>query len=187
MVGILLGLYNYHEYMFSYWAYDEFREYNNVLPSEPAAAHADAGKLMFSEDARVDTTKAVGFKHTDTYCVAPILDDTQSSRVEFWAAGMNCCGKRADFKCDDAWDDRARAGVVILDNDSWLPSHRDIYMKAVKIAEAAFDVVSAEEPLFVRWVVDPERVQNDFWKSGVGFLVTTASVRESTWNGWKGT
>merc|ERR1719159_1832451 len=62
--------------------YEEAREYHNVLPSEPAAAHADAGKITFAEAARIDTTKAVGYKAASTYCVAPILDPSSNNRVE---------------------------------------------------------------------------------------------------------
>merc|ERR1719420_845955 len=80
----LAGLYNYHTHMFQYWSYDENRAYTNVLPSEPASAHADAGKIVFANTARVDTTRAVGYKAGATYCVAPILDDTQTDHVEYW-------------------------------------------------------------------------------------------------------
>jgi len=175
-LATVLGLYNYHEFMFSFFAYDEFREYGNVLPSEPAASKADAGKIIFSSDARVDTTKAVGYVQNDVYCVAPILDDTQSTTIQFWAAGVNCCGKRADFSCDSSWDSRARSGVVVLDNDSWMPSHHDTYMKAVEVAEAAFDLISAKEPIFVRWVLDPQAIQDDFWRKGAGFFVVGVGV-----------
>jgi len=89
--AVLCGNYNYWNHMFQYWSYDENRAYTNVLPTEPAASHADAGKIVFADTARVDTTRAVGFKMSTVYCVAPILDDTQLDRVEYWAAGTDCC------------------------------------------------------------------------------------------------
>merc|ERR1719235_1022190 len=113
--GTLAGLYNYHTHMFQYWSYDENRSYTNVLPSEPAAAHGDAGKMVFANTARVDTTRAVGYKAGTTYCVAPILDDAQLDRVEYWAAGIDCCPSRGDFVCDDAWNPKAKSGVVVMD------------------------------------------------------------------------
>lgn len=172
VMGNLAGLYNYHEYMLQYWSYDQNRQYSNVLPSEPAAAHADAGELKFALNARIDTTKAVGFKAGDVYCVAPVMDETQTSRVEYWAAGPNCCKQRADFDCDSASDPEARAGVVILDTNSWLPSNRDYYMKAVKQAEAAYDIVSAPAPLFIRWVKSPhEFVQTAYFQPAIGTLI----------------
>jgi heme/copper-type cytochrome/quinol oxidase subunit 4 len=176
VMGTLYGLYNYHENFLQYEAYSANREYSNVLPSEPAAAHADAGKIEFAKSARIDTTKAVGYKQGDVYCVVPIMDDMQTSRVEYWAAGMNCCKQRADFQCDDAGSADAHSGVVILDTNSFFPSNRDVYEKAVREAEAAFDIVSSPNPLFVRWVKDPQQVQDMYERSGVGYLLVGWAV-----------
>jgi len=170
------GMYNYHENMFAYWSYLNNGVYTNLLPSEPAASHADAGKVFFSDDARVDTTKAVGYKDGSVYCVAPVLDDVPMTKVQYWAVGQDCCGQRADFNCDDSWSPKAHSGVVILESSEWLPSHRDAYMVAVKLAESAFDIVSTQEPVFVRWVAEPEIVQDDYWRSGVGFLVAECCI-----------
>jgi hypothetical protein len=171
VMGNVWGFYNYHEYMLQYWAYDQNRLYTNVLPSEPAAAHADAGRIIFADSARIDTTKAVGFKAGDVYCVAPVMDETQTSRVEYWAAGVNCCKQRADFNCGSASDPSAHQAVVILDTNSFMASDRDYYVKAVKTAEAAYDIVSAPAPLFVKWVSDSKEVQQDYYKAGVGTLL----------------
>merc|ERR1719252_176444 len=143
VLSTLAGLHNYGTNMEQYWMYEEAREYHNVLPSEPAAAHADAGKITFAEAARIDTTKAVGYKAASTYCVAPILDPSSNNRVEFWAVGLDCCAPRGEFNCDDA----AKEG-----------------------AEAANDLVSAMEPIFVRWVKDPAAVQASFFAAGTGAL-----------------
>jgi len=174
--GNICGMYNYSEYMLQYWAYNQNRSYTNVLPSEPAAAHADAGKIEFAGSARIDTTKAVGYKSGDTYCVAPVMDETQTSRVEYWAAGIGCCKQRADFSCDQAADPTAHSGVVILDSNSFFTSSRDFFKLAVKQAEAQYDIVSAPEPLFVRWVAKPEEVQDMFWTYGIGYLLVSVFV-----------
>lgn len=177
--GVLVGYLTYHEYFLQFYAYDENRAYTNVLPSEPAAAHADAGKIDFSQSSRIDTTKAVGYKQGDVYCVAPVMDEMQTSRVEYWAAGVNCCSQRSTFDCNDAGDVNARSGVVILDTNSWFgwfPSDRDKYEKAVKQAEAAFDIVSAPNPLFIKWVTDPKAVQDDFYKNGISVLLAGTFV-----------
>jgi len=191
LFSTLFGTYNYWMHMFPYWSYDENRAYSNVLPTEPAEAHADAGKIKFSHTARVDTTRAMGYKAGSVYCVAPILDDTQLDRVEYWAAGVDCCPARGDFNCDDAWNPKARSGVVILDTSagdasvssgdtsvgfSLFRSRRDYYVKAVRQAEANFALTSADHPLFVRWVGDPQMIQDDYWRSGVGFLVATVCI-----------
>lgn len=188
--GVILGSYNYWTHLFQYWSYDENASYTNVLPTEPAAALSDAGKIVFAKTARVDTSRAVGFKVSDVYCVAPILDNTQMSRVEFWAAGINCCPARGDFSCDDAWDPLSKSGVVIMGTGpdekpsagrqgfgfKFWDSPREYYMKAVKEAEAAYSLTSSKTPLLVRWIRDPQAIQDDYWRSGVGFLVASICV-----------
>merc|ERR1719335_1310500 len=183
VLGSTAGLYNYYSHMFQYWSYDENRAYTNVLPTEPAASHADAGKIVFANSARVDTTRAVGFKMNTVFCVAPILDDTQLDRVEYWAAGTDCCPMRGDFNCDSAWDASAKSGVVILDSteNSWLMSRmfttrRDYFLRAAKQAEATYSLGGAKEPLFVRWVSSPQEIQDDYWRSGIGWLLATTCV-----------
>jgi len=177
VLSTLCGLHNYGTHMEQYWLYEEAREYHNVLPSEPAAAHADAGKITFAEAARIDTTKAVGYKAASTYCVAPILDPSSSNRVEFWAVGLDCCAPRGEFNCDDATKEgteAAHGGLVVFDTGS-IHRHYEYFSKAVKESEAANDLVSSAEPIFVRWVKDPESVQASFFGAGnwavIGYCV----------------
>jgi len=174
--GIVLGYWSYHSYMWAYWSYRTNGEYTNVMPSEPAIAHADAGKIIFSDFTRVDTAKAAGFKDGTVYCVAPIMDDVPMAKVEYWAVGTDCCMKRADFNCDDAWNPKAKSGMVVMEANPWIPNNRESYEKAVRLAEATYEIVSAKQPLFVRWVAEPEVVQDDFWRSGIGFLVAELSI-----------
>jgi len=167
----LTGLYNYEKHMAPFWTYDESREYTNVLPSEPAASFLDAGKIQFAQSARVDTTESVGYKHGDTYCVAPIKDANSGSRVEFWAVCVNQCGGRRDFRCDDSGDPNARGAVTLNDHGNFLPSQMKYFERAVKEAEASFDLVSASEPMFVRWTADPDTYQKNMFDSGTGHFV----------------
>jgi len=170
------GLYNYYENMFAFWSYQDNGVYTNVTPSNPAGAHKDAGKIFFSDWARVDTTKAVGYKDGPVYCVAPIEDDVPIPKVQYWAVGQDCCGQRADFNCDDAWNPKAHAAVVMLESNELLPSHVDMYMKAVKLSESVYDIVSEKDPIFVRWVAEPEVVEDEYWRSGIGFLVAAVCI-----------
>lgn len=187
------GLYNYWTYLYQYWSYTESRIYTNVLPTEPAQSHEDAGIIMFSETARVDTTRAVGYKAGSVYCVAPIMDETQSDRVEYWAAGIGCCSSRGDFECDDVWNPKARSGAVIIDplgGDVSVSSEKrgsgtqmrfwksnwEYYMKAVGQAEANYQMVSSEHPLFVRWVTDPQQFQDKLWRYGIAMLIGSVSI-----------
>lgn len=187
----LCGGYNYWTHMFHYWSFDENRGYTNVLPSEPADARQDAGTIVFSNTARVDTTRAVGYKAGTTYCVAPIMDDTQLDRVEYWAAGTNCCTSRGDFVCDATYNPKAKSGVVILDvvpGDAsistgetsigltlWAPI-LPYFKKAAKQAEAHYALTSAKNAIFVRWVADTQMVQDEFWAGGTSFLLATVFI-----------
>jgi len=169
--GTILGYWNYHTYMSFYWTYETNGVYTNLMPSEPAVAHADAGKIIFSDFTRVDTTRAAGYKDGTVYCAAPILDDVPIAKVEYWAVGTNCCSQRADFNCDDSWNPKAKSGMVVLESNPWIPNNHDQYMNAVRLAEATFQIISAKEPIFVRWVAEPEVVQDDFYRSGIGFFL----------------
>lgn len=176
IAGTVCGLYNYYEHMFAYWSFLDNGVYTNLLPSEPAAMHKDAGKIFFSDFARVDTTKSVGYKDGPVYCVAPITDEVPAPKMQYWAVGQNCCSQRADFNCDDAWSAKAHSGVVVLESNELIPSRRDQYMKAVKLAESTYDIVSAPDPILVRWVAEPEVVQDDYWRSGIGFLIASVCI-----------
>jgi hypothetical protein len=169
-LAIVSGMANYSWHMAPYWAYEESRVYHNVRGDEPAAAHADAGKIFFSESAQIDATKAVGFKKGQTYCVAPILEGSSGTRVEYWAVGVDCCALRGDFQCGDAGAEgtaAAHGGVVVMDN-SFLSSasHFEYFAKAVKEAEAANDLISDSEPLYLYWVKDPDAVQAGMFTKG---------------------
>merc|ERR1719453_1774856 len=167
------GQHNYTSHMSVYFNYNESREFTDVLPSEPAAAHADAGKITFASVATVDTTKSVGYKRGQTYCVAPIMEPAGGQRVEFWAVGLNCCSGRNDFRCGDAGDPTVKGGVVLMewDTNSLLPTDHEMYLKAVKQADAAFDLVSASEPIFIYWTKDPNAYQASMSSAGYADLL----------------
>eukprot|EP00440_Ansanella_granifera_P075076 gb/GFBE01081476.1/.p1 GENE.gb/GFBE01081476.1/~~gb/GFBE01081476.1/.p1 ORF type:complete len:295 (+),score=50.75 gb/GFBE01081476.1/:1-885(+) len=165
------GFVAYAAFYSKYWASHDSHAYANVLPSEAAAGYADAGKLIFAEEARIDVSRAMGYKDGTVYCVAPILDDSDAGKIQFWAVGQDCCGPRGSFSCDDAWDQKAHAGMVLPQR-----SRQPQYALAVKQAEAAYGVKSASEPVFVSWVVDPERVELNYWRLGNGVLVGVCIV-----------
>jgi len=189
----VIGILAYDGYISQYWAFSDSHIYTNVLPSEAAAGYADAGKLIFADEAQVDGRHALGYKSGHVYCVAPIRDESVGSSVQFWAAGVDCCGARGSFTCDDAWDARARSALVIRPED-WHPE----YALAVKQAEAAFGLASSQNPAYVRWVLDPDAVQLNFWRVGTSIMLvavlidliyscTVATLVNSSWrevNSW---
>lgn len=176
IMAMLVGMYNYSHHMAAYYTYKWNRSYSNVLPSESAGSHADAGKIVFSDSARVDITKAVGFyDEGHIYCAAPILDQqpaTPDTNIGFWAVGVDCCGFRSKFFCDDALDPQAKSGVVEMPETTRLEqliwgeeafeTKRAVYMKAMLQAAAVYDLAHTEsEPVFVRWVKSPEKAEHD--------------------------
>lgn len=176
VTGGCVGLTTYQLQLAHFWFLNDGHVYTNVLPSDPAAGYVDAGKLLFTEDSRVDTSKSLGYQDGDTYCVAPILDDSDTGDVEFWAAGVNCCASRGNFVCDDAFEPSARGGAVIRSVSALSSDVRDKYALAVKQAEAAFEIASTPDPLFVRWVQDPQLLQEDFWHVGCGIIIAGLGV-----------
>jgi len=179
----LVGLWGYHKVSAQYYRTDESRTYTDVLPGEPAVAHADAGTLIFSTDSRVDLGKVVGYKTTGAvYCVAPILkkDPIVSSRVEYWAAGTDCCHARSGFSCGDAWQRHARVGMVLpeaLPSKSWLfPGSREQYLKAAEEAAGVYGLLLGEEPLFVTWARDIPETRRDMWHWILAFVFAASGI-----------
>jgi len=155
VLGNVLGLYVYDTASIFPMFYDHARKYTNVVSSEPSAAVADAGKITFNGATRVDLTKSVGYiaESGIMYCVAPVVDDSKQPRIEYWAAGIDCCAVSGDFWCDASGNSEAQGGVVIFDNNGWFsPSRFPFYQKARAKAEARFALQSVGEPIFVRWV-----------------------------------
>jgi len=163
--GVLFGLFVDGEYMQEHGRLQHGAKYHNVQPAEPAPAHADAVVLSFSVGSAIDTMHAVGFKKSDdTYCAAPILDGTEAdSEVQYWAVGVNCCLERGDFECDDAKQPNAHGGIVLSED------HEDMehFKEAVRQVEEAHGLAAPKGALFLRWVVDPNKIGNALWSSGV--------------------
>mmetsp|Transcript_117535 Transcript_117535/g.374501 ORF Transcript_117535/g.374501 Transcript_117535/m.374501 type:complete len:361 (-) Transcript_117535:215-1297(-) len=179
------GQWNFHRHFFMYWAYEGQREYSNVSPKEPALSHLDGGKLIFTDDARVDVAASVGLlEGEDRVCVAPIVvasSDSSSwraaytaagrSSIEYWAAGVNCCGDGdgRTFTCDDIRNKQAHAGLVFLD---YGPRRKllETFVKAAKEAGTTHGMEPAQDAMFVMWVVDPDDAQHWYWHAGTSFL-----------------
>jgi len=180
MMAALMGLVAYQTYLRPYWACREYRAYTNVLPTESADGHADAGKITFTRGTRVDTSRAVGFKNRHTYCVAPVMDETSNGRAEFWAAGMDCCAAREDMWCGDVRKEGARSGIVLLPEpsifDHWVPSDMEMYNRAVKLAAAQYELTTPTDPVFVQWVADAEEGQAAFAWGALYFFIIASIV-----------
>lgn len=176
LAGTVAGLYCYDTYGIFTFFYKNSRKYTNVVPSEPSAAVADAGRLVFTDETTVDQTKSVGYaaENGHIYCAAPIHDAAQTARVEYWAVGFDCCGWESEFNCDASSNSAAHSGIVVFDNNGWFAqSRKDYYDTTRKKAEAEFDLASVEKPLYVRWVTESEldMLSSDYSKRSWLFLV----------------
>lgn len=185
--AVLSGYANYSWHLRPYFAYLDSREYYNVLPSEPAVAHADAGKIVFADTAQVDQTQSIGYDNGARYCIAPIIGPNQGPRIEYWAVGEDCCNRRSGFSCDAATQKGAGA-IVQLDAGFLRLSSFDQFRMAVKVAEGSFELSSAPDALFVRYVADPDAVHAEMWTTGtilwlslvgIHFLVNTGMAFSS--------
>jgi hypothetical protein len=173
LLSTALGLYCYYEYAIKFWSCEEGRAYVNVRPEESAAGHLDAGRLTFSEEAHVDTSRSVGYRGKDggVYCVAPVLGETDLVTAEYFAAGEDCCGQRGNFNCDGAWDSKAKSGVVIIEGNKMLSNAHEMYVKAAQEAAGAYDLKLGKKPMFVRWVRDTQAIEDGYWNDCMMFLV----------------
>jgi hypothetical protein len=179
-IGVYVGRLNFYRNGFQYFSSEYGRTYTNVLATEKADAHADAGKIYFHQSAVLDRHRAKGYLlHGTTYCAAPIhlagIHTPAERTAEFWAVGMNCCGKTgSDFECDDAKDSSAHGGVVFHDRGGqWMimPSPYDHYNTAVQASAQTHHLLAPERPIFVRWARDPIALQEKSIGAAIGITV----------------
>lgn len=172
--GTFIGLWNYQRNMLVFYAYDGQRQYNNVLPGDPALQHLDAGQLYFSPDAHVDMTYVQ--THTSagvTYCVAPVVGQASQDYVEYWAAGENCC-TGGHFTCGEASNSQIHAGLVYLDDESLPDNNRAKFKKAADKAQSV-GVLASKDAFFVQWA-DPVQAKRQYWNYGVGYMAVSLIV-----------
>merc|ERR1719409_2645697 len=110
------------------------------------------------------------------YCVAPVIGDKATSKVEYWAAGKNCCEAQGDFRCGEYDNPKAHSGLVYLDSSSLMDYPVPSFTKAAKEAEKLYGLSSSPDALFVKWVEDVEDAQHSWWKHAVGFYIGTLFI-----------
>mmetsp|Transcript_87544 Transcript_87544/g.252451 ORF Transcript_87544/g.252451 Transcript_87544/m.252451 type:complete len:336 (+) Transcript_87544:129-1136(+) len=178
VVANVASFWNMRRHFDLYWAYDGQRSYANVAPNDAALSHIDAGKILFSNDAHVDVSAAVGILAGERYCVAPIRGREPAGRVvEHWAAGVGCCGPAGrDFVCGEVGNRYARSGLVYLDSLGPEREPLTFFRKAALEAGAAHGAVPSKDALFVAWVEDPDTAQAAFWSQGLRFLLGSSLI-----------
>jgi len=162
----VIGICNYYQHMQGWHIYNESRHYENVLSAESPEAKTDAGKIHFSVDTYVDPTRSVGFESGKQYCVAPVLSDATDREVGYWAAGTDCCRHRGRFDCDDAWNEKAHSGFVIMDTSPLRKAALPQFQKAAEEAAAVYDYSLPDKLIFLRWVQDLPGMHAEMWSNG---------------------
>jgi len=163
LAGICVGSYAVIKNLNEFYRLGRGASYYNVLTTETAASKIDATTLDFTSDTKVDTSRTYGYvdAHTGTakmYCVAPVSSGNPlETRVQFFAAGLNCCGSRTDFRCGAATNIKAH-GAVVLPKDQ---QHLAGYKSAVLGASRTYDLLAADSYILVEWKYQPVRYRDN--------------------------
>jgi len=180
--GMLAGLYVYYGHLVYYYSYQGLDRHFNVPPSANALAYEDSGMLVFPEDTRVDMTRAVGYQSPEAgakLCIAPVVDAVMAPTdpVNFFAIGVDCCDWRADFGCDDANKADAHSAVLHLELSrivtplmAWATEDtklHDGFQAALRMDQAAFNLVLANSTRFLRFARDPDAMQKAYWEDAL--------------------
>jgi len=151
--------------------------YKGVSPTSLAAAYADAARIGFTSDTRVDLRRTVGFKVLggSTYCAAPVLDDTDLTRVEFFAVGLDCCEARWDFRCGESTNTQAHAGIVVS-GDGASKEATDRFIMAAKQAAGIYRFHIPNRPVFVEWVADMDNAAGHSLTSAILTMILLSFI-----------
>lgn len=163
VLGALAGGYCYDSLGYFSLQFHNLRMYENVLPSDSTAIVADAGRITFATEARLNQAAAVGFAAEDgrMYCAAPVMNTVMfEKQVNFWAVGEDCCKIQGKFTCGAAADPKARGGVVLLEGAGgpFSTTSRDHYDDARRKSQAMFGLTSSPDAVYLRWA-SPKELQ----------------------------
>uniref|UniRef100_A0A7S1F1X9 Uncharacterized protein n=1 Tax=Noctiluca scintillans TaxID=2966 RepID=A0A7S1F1X9_NOCSC len=152
--GMYLGRVNYVVNARPYWDVHSLNFYHSVDPSTYRGNQLmDSGKIEFTQDAYIDTTRTMGFTNNDIYCVAPITSPSRTDNTyDFWAVGINCCpgATTQDFRCGEYSNTEAHSGLRLMRE-----ADRAYYRLAVQQAEVSYHI-QANHPLFFVWLKEPD-------------------------------
>mmetsp|Transcript_74183 Transcript_74183/g.143592 ORF Transcript_74183/g.143592 Transcript_74183/m.143592 type:complete len:391 (+) Transcript_74183:133-1305(+) len=170
LVGFMFGLAAYYTSLLPYLRYMDAEKHTNVAASEHALRFADTGMVTFSPGTTVDVTRSVGYMSARAgakMCVAPVVDVSMGAEdpINFYAVGVNCCGWRGSFECDDAGVPQARSALLELDMNAvvgnwtaWMlqdTTTSEGLKAAMKLQESVFRTKAAPNVRFLHWSRDP--------------------------------
>jgi len=155
--------------------------YFNVLPSESATSKLDATSVVFTNTTRVNTGQYFGFTDASTpaktvYCVAPVTTgESDFRRIQYWAAGLDCCGAQTPFTCGDAVNAQAHAGLLLSDAVQG-GKNRGLFEKAIAGALDKFGLQAGNNYLLLHWMADPVEYRDHLWQSSWKLIAVFAGV-----------
>jgi len=163
IAGVLQGNSNFWTNMQAYYDCQHLARYMHVNPAAMRGQELmDGGRMFFTNETRLDLSKAMSFKNDHTYCVTPITVSTAPlATYDFWAVGKDCCNANATvFECGAYSSNAARSGLRVVNDDD-----RPFYRLAVQQAEGAFNI-KAIHPLFYEWVEDADQAMELYRTKG---------------------
>lgn len=179
ILGLVVGVYAYVRSLKEYDRLSRGAHYDNVLPVEPAGGKSDATTFTFTNFTYVASNKSYGFVdalnpgNAITYCVAPVASGLfDNSRVQYWAAGTDCCEHLRKFKCGDAGKDGAHGAIVLSKESRALHG----FQAAIRGAESAHGLQSGDSYILVKWSMDPLAARDALWTSSATLFITFACV-----------
>jgi len=143
----------------------------NVLPSEPAASKLDASSIVFVNGTRVNTGEFFGFTDASSalapvYCVAPITSgEVGFKRIEYWAAGINCCGPNKPFTCGKVQSQNAQGGLLLAPELQEGEGGK-FFERAIHGALDKYGLVGGNDYILLNWMPDPVKYRDDLWHGG---------------------
>lgn len=168
VLAAVFGDMNFWYNMQPFYDIENLNTYPSINPAhETGQRLMDAGRVYFADNTQLDTTRSMGFKNLDLYCVAPIVNGNQVlDSYDFWAVGLNCCsGVSSDFRCGEFNNPHARSGLRLMRDDQ-----RPFFRLAVQQAAAAHKL-KATHPLFFYWLQDPIGEMNTYRDTGFKYYL----------------
>ncbi|CAE7434726.1 unnamed protein product [Symbiodinium pilosum] len=96
--------------------------------------------------------------------VAPVVNgESDFKRIQFWAAGVDCCGPQKPFQCGDAQNPSAHGGLLLPDRVQGGPN-RKFFEKAIKGAVDKYDLQAGNDYLLLNWLQDPVQYRDNLWR-----------------------
>eukprot|EP00490_Sorites_sp_Unknown_P000897 CAMPEP_0114693632 /NCGR_PEP_ID=MMETSP0191-20121206/69270_1 /TAXON_ID=126664 /ORGANISM="Sorites sp." /LENGTH=300 /DNA_ID=CAMNT_0001987505 /DNA_START=121 /DNA_END=1020 /DNA_ORIENTATION=+ len=171
LIGTGVGLFGNFTSLQELHRINQGASYFNVLPSEPAASKMDASSMVFVNGTRVNTGEFFGFTDASSalspiYCVAPITNgEAGFKRIEYWAAGINCCSHSKPFTCGQVQDSGAHGGLLLAP-ELQDGERKKFFESAIKGALDKYGLVGGNDYILLNWMPDPIKYRDDLWHGG---------------------